>query len=725
MKTRTAPRVDDYHGTEVADPYRWLEDGDSDEVRAWTERENARTKDFIDASAGVLRGELHARIAELLQIGFTLPPAVRTTTGGARRYFHQRRVKLEAHPILYVRDGTSGADRALLDPAPMSADGTTAVDWWNPSHDGALVAWGRSEGGSEESTLYVRDVVTGEDLADAIPYTQHATVAWMPDGKSFFYSRYPTPGTVPPGDEKYFCKIHRHVLGRGAEHDEIVFGEGQGKLDVPSVDISPDGRWLVVRVHKGWERSEVHVCDLARAGAFVDGKLAGAQWTAIAQGRDALFEPIATSECLYVLTNDGAPRYRLFEIAWTQVAAAAESRDVWREIVAETSDVLGDVAVTKSTLVASYLHDASSRIERFARDGAPLGPVALPAIGSASVSARPEDDEVFVGFTSHVTPYEVHRLDARTGALTIWDTVGAGLPAARGVKVSMMHATSKDGTRIPMFVIERDGARDANGAVVADGAGGDATRPCVLYGYGGFNLSQTPAFSARALLFVERGGVWVNAVLRGGGEFGEEWHRGGMLDKKQNVFDDFIACAEALVANGVTRPDKLAIMGGSNGGLLVAAAVTQRPELFRVGLSFVPLTDMLRYHHFRIGKLWIPEYGSADDPEQFEFLYAYSPYHRVRDGVRYPSMLFTTAESDSRVDPMHARKMAARMQAVVAGDGEGRPILLRVERRAGHGAGKPVGKLVDEAAEELAFMMHELGMAAPREPCETERTPPK
>jgi prolyl oligopeptidase len=351
--------------------------------------------------------------------------------------------------------------------------------------------------------------------------------------------------------------------------------------------------------------------------------------------------------------------------------------------------VLTDVAFLGGpdrVIVASYLHEASARIERFARAGAPLGPIALPVLGSAVVAAAWDGDEAFVELTSFATPWQVLRADPATGATTVWDRVGAGL-AVPELRISMLYATSKDGTRIPMFVVEKAGTPR------------DGERPAVLYGYGGFNIAQTPAFSSRTLLTVEHGGVWVVALLRGGGEFGEDWHRAGMLERKQNVFDDLYACAEELVRAKVTRPERLGVVGGSNGGLLVATAVTQRPDLFRAGLSLVPLADMLRYHRFRIGQLWTAEYGDPD---------AYSPYHRVKDATRYPAVLFTTAESDSRVDPMHARKMAARMQAA---QGEpSNPILLRVESRAGHGAGKPVAKLVDEVGDELAFLFQELGM---------------
>jgi prolyl oligopeptidase len=681
VKTRKDELVETLHGVSVADPYRWLEDGESAEVRAFDEAQNEATRAWLGRLPG--RDVLRARVRELLGVGHVGAPVVRTRAGG-RRYFHVRREGAQEQAALYVRDGVDGADRVLVDPAPLSPDGATAIDWWVPSWDGARVAWGVSEAGSEESTLLVRDVATGADLPDRIPHARHATVAWLPGGQAFYYTRYPAPGDVPAGDEKYFCRVYRHAIGDDPSRDPLVFGEGRDKLDVPAVLVSPNGRWLVVRVHMGWQKSELWLRDLGAPDA---------PWVPVATGSEAVFEPIPLDDLLYVLTNDGAPRYRLFEVDY-----AAPARSAWREILREGDDVLVDVAVAggdRRVLVASYLHEASARIERFARDGAPLGPVPLPVLGSASVAATWDGDEGFVELTSFATPWQVLRFDLESGRTTVWDRVGAAF-ASSDVRVSMMYATSKDGTRIPMFVVEKAGTpRD----------GGRAT---VLYGYGGFNIAQTPAFSTRTLLTVERGGVWAVALLRGGGEFGEEWHRAGMLERKQNVFDDLYACAEELIRAGVTRPEKLGVAGGSNGGLLVATAVTQRPELFRSALCLVPLADMLRFHRFRIGRLWTAEYGDPDEPAAFAWLYAYSPYHHVAEGARYPSILLATAESDSRVDPMHSRKMAARLQEA-QGDPT-RPILLRVESRAGHGAGKPVAKLVEELSDELAFLFAELDL---------------
>ena len=571
MKTRRDDLVEVVHGVAIADPFRWLEDGESEEVRAWDDAQNAETDAWMRKVPG--REDLRARLRDLLSVGHVGAPVVRTMASRARRYFHIKREGAQQQSVLYVRDGADAEDRVLIDPAPLSTDGTSAIDWWSPSCDGARVAWGLSEGGSEESTLRIRDVASGADLDDRIPNTRHSSVAWLPGGAAFFYTRYPALGTVPAGDEKYFGRVYHHRVGDDPARDAMVFGEGREKLDVPSVVASPNGRWLVVRVHLGWHKSEVWLKDLARESP----------WMPIAVGTEALYEPMPLDDVMYVVTNEGAPRYRLFEVDY-----AAPQRPRWREVVPESQDVLADVAVVggdRRVIVASYLHEASARIERFSRDGASLGPLALPTLGSAGVSGAHDGDELFVQFTSFALPWRVLRADLTTGATTVWDRGGhPSFERERTVGVSMLYATSRDGTTIPMFVVQSAGPPAAG------------ARPAILYGYGGFNIAQTPAFSARTLLAVEQGATWVVALLRGGGEFGEDWHRAGMLDRKQNVFDDLYACAEALVAQGVAPRDKLGVVGGSNGGLLIATAITQRPELFRAGLCLVPLADMLRYH---------------------------------------------------------------------------------------------------------------------------------
>ena len=632
-------------GVAIDDPFRWLEE-ESEETLAWQNAQNAATDDYFAKRTSL--ASMRARIAELLRTGYCETPYV-----AKKRAFYMRREGDAQQPKLVVREG--GRERVLIDAEKLSADATDAIDWWYPSPEGTRVAWGRSSAGSEQSVLHVRDVATGEDLDVRIPNTQHCTVAWTSES-SFFYVRYPE-------GEPYDGRLYFREVGRHWKDDPLVFGEGRDKTDVPVPIVSPDARWLVIVVQQGWSKNELWLRDL-RTNDFVP----------IVTDEEAVFEPIVRREGLWVMTNSGAPRYRLFRADWEK-----PRREEWREVLREREDVLTSVAVSRERVVATYLRDASSVLVDGDRE------IALPAIGSATVTSSPDDDGVYVGFTSFVVPLGAWKLD--DGSLVPWAQVSARGPD--DVTVEKKFATSKDGTRVPMFVVKKASTKTPARAV--------------LYGYGGFNVNQTPAFSARVLSFVERGGVWVSSVLRGGGEYGEAWHKAGMLDRKQNVFDDFFACAESLVQSGMTTKDALAAVGGSNGGLLVSAAVVQRPDLFAAGLALVPLADMLRFHLFRLGQFWIPEYGSPDVESEFHVLYKYSPLHHVEPRA-YPSMLFWAAESDSRVDPMHARKMAAAMQAATTSK---RAVILRVETKAGHGMGKPTAKIADQLACELAFIEEE------------------
>lgn len=684
IAARRVDVVDVLHGVRVADPYRWLEDGESDEVRAWSAAQTEHTRRTLDALP--YRSALAARVADLLRIGTVEPPAVVGSKRGKGRYFWRKQAPGEDQPVLYVREGHAGPDRVLIDPNRLSEDGTVSLDYWMPSFDGKLLAYGLSHGGDEESTLRVLDVDTGKDLpeTEVITRARYASIAWLPDGSGFYYSRYPEKGKVPAGEERYHRRIYEHRLGRHPDEDPIVFGEGRAMTDMAAVDISPNGRWLVASVHMGWSRREAYLLD-RQAGAR-------ATWIPLAvPEKDAVYEVTAYDDWLLVRTNDGAPTYELWRVDPTKPARAH-----WRRLVPAGKDVLAGATRVGKTIVASYIRDAKSVLERFDEKGKPLGEIPLPTLGTVgSVQGEWDGHEVFFDFTSFAIPAQVHRIDLRTSERSVWAEVKAPIDPGEFV-VEQLRATSKDGTSIPMFVVHKKGLPR------------DGTAPTLLHGYGGFNISQMPLWSGSRYVLLERGGVAVTANLRGGGEYGEAWHRAGMLDKKQNVFDDVIAVAEHLVREKITSPDKLAILGGSNGGLLVGAAITQRPDLFRAGVALVPLFDMLRYHRFLIAKLWIPEYGSADDPEQFRWLHAYSPYHRVERGKRYPAMLISTAEGDARVDPLHARKMAAQLQWASA-DPE-RPILLRIESKAGHGAGKPISKRVDEATDIYSFLFWQLGI---------------
>jgi len=679
INTRREELVERLHGRLVADPYRWLEGSDA-EVSAWVEAQNASFHRAMARIDG--RKSLLARLEQLLSIGEISLPTVRRTGKDALRFFYSRRQGDENQPVLFVRESVDGGDRVLLDPNALRADGTTSLDWYVPSNDGALLAYGLSEGGSEESVLRLRDVATGKDLPDQITRARYSSVCWMPGGKRFFYSRFPAPGSVPPDEEKYHRTLFEHVLGRSPDADPVVF-RGAKMTDFPSCIISPGGRWLVVRVHHGWSKSALFVADTRAAKLdFVE----------ITQDKDNVYDPLPMDDVLWVRSNEGASRYAIWAVDPQKPA-----RSEWKRVISEhPTDVLTDFNVIGGQLLVTWTHEVVSRLERFDASGKSLGDVPLKTLGNSNGFAGLHDDtQAFFDFESFVTPPATNRIDLKTGAVSEWQAVQADIETGN-YRVEPGKARSKDGTMVPYLIVHgKDVALDRSDA------------PTLLYGYGGFNVSLLPRFSRSMYAFLEKGGVYVQANLRGGGEFGEDWHRAGQLEKKQNVFDDFVAVAESLIEKKVTRPERLAIHGRSNGGLLVAAALVQRPDLFRAVVSGVPLTDMLRYHHFQIAKLWIPEYGSPEDAEQFGFLFAYSPYHHVTEGVDYPSVLMMTAESDTRVDPMHARKMAAALQHASR---SGQPVLLRTETQAGHGAGKPITKIAEEYADIYGFLLWQLGV---------------
>ena len=681
-----------------ADPYRWLEDGDAPAVARWTEAQNAATRKALDHLPG--RAVLEERFGRLYSIGSLgapvsrpHPPGKAGKTGKAgkeRRYFYTRREGAQNQPVLYVRDGLHSADRVLVDVNRERADGTRALDWWFPSEDGRRVAYGTSDDGSEESLLRVRDVESGQDLGDQIPRTRACSLAWLPDGSGFYYTRYPKPGEVPPGEEPYHRSVFFHHLGDDPAHDHKIFGDGRDRTDWPSVDLSPNGRWLVISVAQGWTKSEVHLFDMHAEGAA---SATPRQSIAVAAGEDARFDVVeALDDRIYLLTTSGAPRGRIFAVDPRQPARAH-----WREIVPEGEDVLERAVYFHGGLAVGFLNDAAARLRTFDRNGGARREVPLPGLGALTALSGARDvAELFYGFTGLFAPTSI--FEVQLGAApksVVWRALESPVdPAA--FEVERVMVSSRDGTRLPLFLAHRKGLPR------------DGTHPALLTGYGGFDVNMLPAWTPSAIPFLESGGTYALAILRGGGEYGESWHRAGMLANKQNVFDDFIAAASWLVAERVTAADRLAISGGSNGGLLVGAALTQRPELFRAVICGVPLLDMLRYHLFRIAALWIPEYGSPDDPVAARWLAAYSPYQRVRDGVKYPAVFLHAAASDTRVDPMHARKMAARLQAATA---SGLPVLLEVESQAGHGAGKPLRKVIAQLVDEWSFLFAQLGMS--------------
>jgi prolyl oligopeptidase len=659
------------HGEEIADPYRWLENGSDPETIRWTAEQNAYTEAHLASLPG--RERIRQRLEQLLAIGVLSAP---TPVRG--RYFYLRRDGSENQPILYWRVGLDGPDRVAVDSNALNQAGTTALDWFFPSKDGRFLAYGLSDNGSEESVLHLLDLGTGTHLPERIPRMRAASVGWLPDSTGFYYTRYPAPGEVPRGEDQYHRAIYFHQLRSDPALDPLVFKPAQ-KEHWPGVSVSPEGRWLIVNVARTFDETDLYVQDLGSGGSLVP----------VARDLPATFDGEIAHGLLFLRTNLDAPTYRLYVVNPQQV-----ERSAWREIVPPRPDaVLEAVTVAREWLALSYLERASSRLRITDLRGALIQEVDLPTLGSLfGGGAEWDGTELFYGLSSYTLPPTVFRLELDTGATSVWKRVEADVDPAK-YEVRQVSYASKDDTLISMFLVHRAGMKR------------DGNNPTYLTGYGGFNISMTPSFSRSLLLWLEHGGIAAIPNIRGGGEYGESWHQRGMLAAKQNSFDDFIAAAEWLIGQGYTKPDRLAAAGGSNGGLLVGAALTQRPDLFRAVLVQVPLLDMLRYHNFLIARLWIPEYGSADDPEQFRWLRAYSPYHHVKAGVQYPAVLLATAESDTRVDPMHARKMAARLQAATGSD---RPILLRLEARAGHGAGKPLSKVVDELTDSWTFVFSEL-----------------
>ncbi len=669
------------HGVKIADPYRWLEDGTTAGTKQFVADEMGYSRTVLNSLSG--RENIHARLSDLLTIGTLTTPQI-----GGDYYFYTRREGTQNQPILYVRKGVSGKDRVLVDVNKLATDGTVALDWWKQSHDGKYVAYGTSAGGSEMSTLHVIETATGKLLPDTIERTRAASIAWMPGDGGFFYTRYPKKGEVADGQEVYNRHVFCHKLGAGSSEDDLIFGAGRDPQDWPNVELSEDGRWLAINVEQGWAKSEVFLRDERSSND---------RFIPVATGKDFLYRAIPFEGKLYILTNEDAPRYRVFA-----VSATDPKRENWKEIIPQTDAVIKNISIVGSKIVAEYEKNATSQLRAFNLDGHVIGNVTLPGLGTIlGVGGEWDSKEAFFGFNSYTVPPAVYRMDMNEAkaplATSRWAKVDAPTIEPANYDVKQVWYTSKDGTNVPMFVVAKKGLA-LNGA-----------NPTLLTGYGGFNVSNTPAFSRGLYLWLEHGGVFALANLRGGSEFGEEWHRAGMLGNKQNVFDDFIAAAEYLIAQKYTDKDHLAIQGGSNGGLLMGAALTQRPDLFRAVVCQVPLLDMLRYQNFQIAKLWIPEYGSADDAEQFKWLYAYSPYHHIKNGTLYPSVMFMTADTDTRVDPMHAKKMTARMQAAAA-NGPDRPILLRIESKAGHGAGKPISKLVEEGTDVWSYLFWQLGV---------------
>ncbi|RIK37529.1 MAG: S9 family peptidase [Chloroflexi bacterium] len=678
IETRRDDVVDDYHGALVADPYRWLEDADAPETVAWVAAQNARTRAFLDATPA--RARIQARLTQL----WNFPRYGTPQKAGDWRFF-TRNDGLQNQAVLYAQHGPEGSPRVLLDPNTLSDDGTVALTGVNPSRDGSKLAWAVSSSGSDWQEIRIRDVATGEDLPEVLRWCKFAGIGWAPDHSGFFYNRLPQPGSVPAEDENRYSRVHFHTLGTDQSADPLVYDRPDDKDLLFYPEVSDDGRWLVLNVHVGTDpRSRVYIRPVA-----------GGDVVRLLDDFDAAYEFIDNDgDTFFFKTDLDAPRGRVIALD-----LARPGREHWREVIPQGDETLALVESAGGRFVTVSLHHAQHRMRVYSRSGSLEREIELPGIGSIdALSAHRDDDEFFFGFTSFLAPSTPYRCDVTNGALVRLQHAALDFDTD-AYTTTQVFAPSKDGTPIPMFLLHRKGLE----------LHGD--NPTLLYGYGGFNIALTPNFAVHRLLWIEQGGVYAIANLRGGDEYGEEWHQAGMLERKQNVFDDFIGCAEWLIANGYTSSRKLAINGSSNGGLLVAACLTQRPDLFGAVVCEVPVIDMLRYHKFTVGHFWVPEYGNAEaNPEHFRFLYAYSPLHNVRDGVSWPPVLITSADTDDRVVPAHAKKFAAALQATQRGAPGEAPILLRVETKAGHGMGKPTSKVIEERADVYAFLAQVFGM---------------
>ena len=674
-KTHRSEHIDVYHDQQVADPYRWLEDPDSDDTKAWVTAQNKVTFGYLEQIPE--RKEIEQRLTELWNYERFGLPRKRGT-----RYFYTRNDGLQNQGVLYVTEGLEAEGRVLLDPNAWAEDGTEALAGWAPSEDGKLLAYGIASAGSDWRQWKVLDVETGQERPDHLKWVKFSGVSWMKDGSGLFYSRYDEPeeGEAFTGIN-YHQKLYFHKLGEPQESDALVYERQDEKEWGFDGSVTEDGRYLIISVWRGTERkNQVFYKDLADQDAEVVELISGFEFEYDFIGNDG--------PTFWFNTDDSAPLRRVVAIDIREPA-----RDSWHEVIAEAKDVLQGVGLVGDRFLALYLKDAATRVRVHQLDGIHVRDVDLPAIGSAGgFGGKRSDTETFYYFSNYTTPGSIYRYDISSGSSTIFRKPKVAFDPTQYVTRQVFYETG-DGTRVPMFITHKHGLQ-------LDGA-----NPTILYGYGGFNISLTPGFSVKNLVWLERGGIYAVPNLRGGGEYGRDWHEAGMQKKKQNVFDDFISAAEWLIENKYTSPERLAVRGGSNGGLLVGAVMTQRPELFGAALPAVGVMDMLRYHKFTIGWAWVSEYGSSDEAEAFENLLSYSPLHNLKPGTKYPSTMVTTADHDDRVVPAHSFKFAAQMQHCHRGDN---PVLIRIETRAGHGAGTPTAKLIEESADVLGFLTEAL-----------------
>jgi prolyl oligopeptidase len=669
--------VHDYSGMKVADPYNWLEDTNSAETKAWVEAENKVTFGYLEQIPA--RARIKDRLTKLWNYErFTVP----RMEGG--RYFYSRNTGLQNQNVIYTQASLAGDPMMLLDPNTLAKDGTVALSSYAISDDGKLMVYGIQDAGSDWVQWKVKEVATGKDLPDHIRWSKFSGASWTKDGSGFFYSRYDEPkGESALTGANYFQKLYFHKLGTAQADDVLVYERKDQKEWGFQGEVTDDGRYLVVSIWQGTEpKNRTYYKDLKDANAKV---------VPLLDDFDAEYEFIDNDgPVFWFRTDNGAPRYRVIAVDTRKPEKAN-----WKTVIAESGDTLDGINVVNNKFVANYLHDAHSAVKIYSLKGKLEQEIQLPGIGTAGgFGGKRSDKETFYSYTSFNTPTTIYRLDMKTLKSEVFRKPKVDFNPD-DYETRQVFYTSKDGTKVPMFITAKKGLKL------------DGQNPTLLYGYGGFNISLTPTFSVANLVWMEMGGVYAVPNLRGGGEYGKAWHEAGMKANKQNVFDDFIAAAEWLIANKYTSTPKLAISGGSNGGLLVGAAVTQRPELFGAALPAVGVMDMLRFHKFTIGWGWVSDYGSPDKPEEFQYIAKYSPLHNIKPGTAYPPTLITTADHDDRVVPGHSFKYAATMQAAQAGPA---PILIRIETRAGHGGGKPTSKIIEETADRWGFLVKTLGV---------------
>jgi prolyl oligopeptidase len=653
------------YGVTVTDPYRWLENQESPETRTWIEQQNTYSRGLLGARPG--RERLEKRLAEIRRVEVVGAPIER---GG--RFFYFKRLPQQEQAVFYLKQGENGKEEVLLDPEKIRADHTASFDLMTVSNDGKLVVYGVRLGGKDETEVHVFDVDARRDRPDLLPEQVMQGAALLPDNSGFYYGVLVKDGP----------RVRFHKMGTAASQDLEIYGAGLAKENGLSPDVSDDGRYLVITLYRGSAATttEIYIQDLKKKGPL----------RPLVKGIEAQFLPSVARDGLFMQTNWKAPKGRVLAVDF-----AHPEQEHWREVVPESDSAIEFIALAGGKLLVGYLRNATSEVKLFEADGKPAGELTFPAPGSVGgVQSKWDQRTVYAGYTSFTIPFTIYRYDVAAGKQEKWYKIKVPVDTTQ-FKAEQVWFQSKDGTRVPMFLVHRPEVKL------------DGSNPVLLDGYGGFTLSQTPYFSADTVAWVEHGGIYADVNLRGGGEFGEAWHKAGMLAKKQNVFDDFIAAAEWLIANKYTTPEKLAITGGSNGGLLVGAVLTQRPELYRAVVCWHPLLDMLRYDQFMDGQFWVSEYGAAKDAEQFGWLYAYSPYHHVKAGLKYPSVLFLTGDGDTRVAPLHARKMTALMQQVATPE---RPAMLVYDLTAGHAGGRSVSQGIADSVDQLSFLFWQLGM---------------